>query len=108
MLWVCVLGFIAANAASSVVFKYAAERQGSAAFWMFALGNVIGVFAPVALMFGLRRGNPNMVYAFCYGGAFAVLQFASWGLFKQPLTALQWLGILSVGLGICLLEVGKQ
>ena len=92
-----VFAFIAANTFSSIQFKWAAERQGSSALWYFILGNLVGVLAPVALVFALKKGNPNIIYALCYGGAFAVLQLVSWKLFKQPLTPMQCTGLFCVG-----------
>jgi multidrug transporter EmrE-like cation transporter len=105
---VCVLGFIAANSFSSIQFKYAAEAAGRKALWHFILGNLVGFLGPVALTFALRRANPNIIYALCYGGAFAVLQLVSWRLFDQALSRPQWAGVLLVGLGICLLQVGAK
>jgi multidrug transporter EmrE-like cation transporter len=101
---VCVVGFIAANVFSSITYKYTAEAKGAAAFWLFVLGNVVGVIAPIALTFALKRGNPNMIYALCYGGAFTVLQLVAWRLFNQPLSAIQWTGIALVTAGIWLLQ----
>lgn len=101
----CVAGFIAANAGSSILFKYAADAKGSAALWKFVIGNFIGFVAPIALTFALKRSNPNITYALCYGGAFAALQLISWKLFNQSLGVVQWVGVGLVGAGILLLQV---
>jgi multidrug transporter EmrE-like cation transporter len=101
----CVAGFIAGNVGSSILFKYAADAKGSAALWRFVIGNLIGFIAPIALTFALKRSNPNLTYALCYGGAFAALQLASWKLFNQPLSVIQWAGVGLVGVGILLLQV---
>jgi multidrug transporter EmrE-like cation transporter len=101
----CVAGFIAANTWSSILFKYAADLKGSAALWRFAFGNLIGFMAPIALTIALKRANPNITYALCYGGAFAALQLVAWRVFQQPLSGFQWAGILLVGIGILLLQV---
>jgi multidrug transporter EmrE-like cation transporter len=53
----------------------------------------------------LRQANANLVYAICWGAAFCVLQFATWWLFKEPLSTWQWTGVALVGVGILLLQV---
>ncbi|MFN7140597.1 MAG: hypothetical protein ACK4UN_14760 [Limisphaerales bacterium] len=98
-------GFMIANTWSSIQFKFAAVNSGKTALWHFILGNLIGVFGPVALTFALKHGNPNLVYALCYGGAFALIQFVSWRLFQQPLSPIQWAGIACVGLGVLLMHL---
>lgn len=103
-----ILGFIAASTIASIQFKLAAEAAGKKALWYFALGNIIGVFGPVALTFALKRANPNFVYALCYGGAFAVLQLVSWRMFHQPLSKAQWIGVGLVAIGIFFLQVGQK
>lgn len=104
-LLVCILGFMIASAWSGVQFKLAAEAAGRTALWHFILGNLIAAVGPVALTFALKRGNPNVIYALCFGGAFTLLQIVSWRLFHQPLSTLQWLGIGCVGVGIFLLQI---
>jgi multidrug transporter EmrE-like cation transporter len=102
---ICVVGFMIASAWSSVQFKFAAEYSGRTAVWYFILGNVIGAVGPVALTFALKRANPNIVYALCFGGAFTLLQVVSWRLFRQPLSVFQWIGIGCVAVGIFLLQI---
>jgi multidrug transporter EmrE-like cation transporter len=101
--WVAL--YMVASAWTGVQLKIAAEKTGQTAVWYFAGANVIGILCPVALMFALRHGNPNVVYALCYGSAFAALQIASYWLFKQPLSIVQWAGVFAVGIGIFLLQV---
>jgi multidrug transporter EmrE-like cation transporter len=101
----CIVGFMIASALSSVQFKLAAETSGRTALWHFILGNMIGALGPVALTFALKRANPNIVYALCFGGAFTLLQVVSWRLFHQPLSAFQWAGIGCVAIGIVLLQM---
>ena len=105
LLWPFVILFMLASAGSGMLFKLAADSSGRTALWYFVVGNVVGFLCPVALTFGLKHGNPNAVYAFCYGGAFALLQVASSWMFKQPLSLLQWTGIVAVGAGIFLLQI---
>jgi multidrug transporter EmrE-like cation transporter len=101
----CILGFMTASAWSGVQFKLAADSTGRTALWHFIIGNVIGAFGPLALTFALKLAHPNIVYALCFGGAFALLQIVSWRLFHQPLSPIQWAGVGCVGLGILLLQI---
>jgi multidrug transporter EmrE-like cation transporter len=101
----CVVGFMITSAWSSVQFKLAAEHSGRTAVWYFILGNVIAALGPVALTLALKRANPNVVYALCFGGAFTLLQVLSWRLFHQSLSAFQWIGIACVAVGIFLLQI---
>jgi multidrug transporter EmrE-like cation transporter len=102
---ICVVGFMITSAWSSVQFKFAAENSGRTAVWYFILGNVIAAMGPVALTLALKRANPNIVYALCFGGAFTLLQVVSWRLFNQPLSVFQWVGIGCVAAGIFLLQI---
>lgn len=100
-----IAGFVVSSTGASLVFKAAADAAGWAAFRFFLLGNLIGVWAPVCLMYALKGTNPNIVYAACYGIGFCALQAASFQLFQQPLSAWQWAGVGVVGVGILLLQI---
>ncbi|HEY6228478.1 MAG TPA: hypothetical protein VI282_15270 [Verrucomicrobiae bacterium] len=112
MKWVLVAFYVVMFAAgtvlSSIEFKYAAEHTGRKALWHFIGGNLIGVLGPIALTLALRVLNPNITYALCYGTAFAVLQVVAWRLFHQPLSQWQVAGIVLVGVGVCLLQIGPR
>lgn len=97
--------FSIASTSAAIQFKLASASAGRKALWYFILGNVIGVLGPITLTLALRRGNPNLVYALCYGCAFALLQIVSWRVFQQPLSPLQWTGVALVGVGILLLQI---
>ena len=105
LLVLCVVAFAIANAWSGIQFKLAADEMGRKALWRFIWGNVIGALGPVALTLALKRANPNVVYALCYGGAFTLLQLLSWRMFHQPLSIFQWAGIACVAAGIILLQI---
>lgn len=100
-----IAGFVVSSTGASLVFKAAADAAGWAAFRFFLLGNFVGVWAPVCLMYALKGTNPNVVYAVCYGIGFCALQIASFHLFRQPLSAWQWAGVGVVGVGILLLQI---
>lgn len=107
-LWAWVAGFVLANTSSSILFKLAAEASGRKALWPFILGNLVGALGPVTLTFGLKLGDPSLVYALCFGGAFTILQIVSLLVFNQTLSHYQWAGIGLVTLGIWLLQVGHK
>lgn len=97
--------FSIASTSAAIQFKLSSASVGRKALWYFIIGNVIGALGPVALTLALRRGNPNLVYALCYGCAFSLLQVVSWRMFQQPLSPVQWAGVALVGIGILLLQV---
>jgi multidrug transporter EmrE-like cation transporter len=103
-----VLLFSAGTVLSSIAFKYAADAAGRKSLVYFIFGNLIGVLGPIALTLALRVSNPNITYALCYGTAFAVLQLVTSRLFHQPLSPWQIGGIVCVGVGICLLQLGAR
>jgi multidrug transporter EmrE-like cation transporter len=103
-----VLLFIIGNVLSAIEFKFAAELTGRRAMWHFIGGNIIGVLGPIALTLALRVASANLTYALCYGTSFAALQLVAWRFFNQPLSNTQWGGVALVGIGICLLQVGKR
>ena len=103
-----VLMFITGTVLSNIAFKYAAENSGRKALGYFVFGNIIGVLGPIALTLTLRVSNPNIAYALCYGTALAAVQIVAWRLFNQPLSHWQIAGIICVGVGVCLLQVGAR
>jgi multidrug transporter EmrE-like cation transporter len=105
LLVVCVLAFAVANAGSGILFKLAADETGRKALWRFIWGNLVGALGPVAMTLALKRANPNVVYALCYGGAFTLLQLLTWKMFHQPLSTPQWAGIACIAGGIVLLQI---
>jgi multidrug transporter EmrE-like cation transporter len=105
LLFVCVIAFAIASAWSGIHFKFAAASAGKTALWHFVIGNLIGAGSPLALTFALKGGNPNLVYALCFGCAFALLQLVSWRMFQEPLSVMQWAGVGCVGLGVLLLQM---
>ena len=101
----CVIAFAVASTWSCILFKMAADATGKRAVWLYVVGNLVAAVGPLGLTLALKRTNPNVIYAVCYGAAFACLQLVSWRLFKVTLTPWQWIGIVAVGLGICLLQM---
>ena len=100
-----VFGVMLAMTVSSVLFKYAADSSGKRAVWYFIIGNIVGALGPVAITLGLRGGNANVIFALSYGGGFALVQVASWRIFHQPLSIIQWTGIGLIALGAFLVQI---
>ena len=98
-----VLGFVLCSVGSSLIFRIAAQHHGKAAILYFVLGNTVGIAVPICLTLALRGTNPNIIYAMTIGGAFCLLQLASWLVFKEPLSVVQWTGIALVAVGMLLL-----
>lgn len=101
----CIIGFVISQTGAYLCLRLASQRTGLQLYGMFLLGTSIGFGSPVCLTLALRNANPNLIYAFCIGGAFFVLQFASSIVFRQPLTGIQWTGILIIGLGLVLVQL---
>jgi len=98
-----VVVFIVASVGSSLLFRAAAQSSGRTTLLYFVVGNLVGLGVSISLTLALRGTNPNLIYALCLGGTFCVLQLASAWLFKQPLSAVQWVGIALVAGGVVLL-----
>jgi drug/metabolite transporter (DMT)-like permease len=68
----------------------------------FLVGNVLGITSTVMLMGVYARMNVNVGLVVAGSGAFVLLQFALWAVYRAPLTPLQWAGILAVAAGTAL------
>jgi multidrug transporter EmrE-like cation transporter len=101
----CIIGFVISQTGAYLCLRLASQRSGLQLYGMFLLGTSIGFGSPVCLTLALKNANPNLIYAFCIGGAFFVLQFASSIIFRQPLSGIQWTGILIIGLGLILVQL---
>ena len=100
---ILIVGFIASSVASSLIFRVASQHTGKTALLFFILGNTAGIAVPICLTFALRGNNPNIIYALTIGGAFCMLQLASWWFFKETLSHWQWTGVVLVACGMILL-----
>jgi multidrug transporter EmrE-like cation transporter len=105
LVFACVIGYAIASAGSCVFFKLAAQHAGKTALYYFVFGNVIGAMCPIALTLALRGTTPSIIYALCFGGAFALVQMITWHYFREPLSPWQWMGICLVGVGILMLQI---
>lgn len=98
-----VMGFVASSVASSLIFRVASQHSGKMALMYFVLGNMAGIAVPVCLTLALKGSNPNIIYALTIGGAFCVLQLASYFFFREHLSPVQWTGVALVAVGVVLL-----
>jgi multidrug transporter EmrE-like cation transporter len=97
--------FMVAQAGSAICFKYASAATGPAAWWWFIAGNAVGFNCTWSLTLALGGQQPNLIFAFCYGGGFLLLQGWSWWLFRAPMAPGQWAGVALIGAGIFLLQI---
>lgn len=102
---ICVIAFVAASTWSCILFKMAANAGGTRGLLYYIVGNLVAAIGPLALTLALKRMNPNVIFAVCYGASFACLQLVSWRMFNVSLSPVQWTGIAAVGLGICLMQL---
>ena len=100
-----VTAFIAFSVTGSLLLRVAGQHHGWQAGLIFILGNMSGFVAATTLTLTLRGRHPNLVYAFCLGGGFCMLQIMSRVLFKVPLTSWQWLGVSLIAGGILCLQL---
>jgi len=68
----------------------------------FVGGNILGISSTALLMGVYSRMNINLAMVLATSGGFILLQFALWAIYRTPITWVQWLGILLVGVGIAL------
>lgn len=100
-----VLGVIVCQASGALCLRMAGNTAGRTAVLYFLAGNTLGFCGTVFITFALRQTNPNLIYALCQGIGFCVLQLAAFFLFRQPLTTVQWLGVMLIASGVVCLQV---
>jgi len=103
-----VAAFIMFSVTDSLLLRVAGRHQGWQAVMIFFLSNMSGFVAATTLALTLRGRHPNLIYAFCLGGGFCILQIMSRVLFKVPLTSWQWFGISLIVAGVVCLQVGRN
>jgi len=104
----CILGFVVSQTGAYICLRIASQHSGLQFYAIFFLGTTIGFGSPVCMTLALKDSNPNVIYAFCIGGSFFVLQFMSSILFRQTLSIPQWAGIFLVGTGLLLLQMKQK
>ncbi len=104
----CILGFILSQTSAFLILRFASQNTGFKMVAIFLIGTTIGTGSPICMTIALRNSNPNLIYAACIGGSFFVLQVASSFIFRNPLTGMQWAGVLLVGSGLLLLPMSRN
>jgi len=106
-----VLAYAVSMAASNLCFKMVHQGAGwswkepSAAWAWFFAGNAAGFFCPIIITWALKQSNAQITYALCLGVGFCLVQFGSFVFFREPLSWIQWSGIILIALGVFLLQV---
>jgi len=100
-----VAAFIMFSVTGSLLLRVAGQHHGWVAVAVFLGGNISGFVAATVLTMTLRGRHPNLIYAFCLGGGFCMLQLMSRVLFKIPLTSWQWLGVSLILAGVVCLQI---
>ena len=66
-------------------------------WWLyFLLTNAMGIPSTWLLMKTYARMNVNLALVLAGSGAFICMQLTFWGVYRTPLTSVQWAGILAV------------
>jgi multidrug transporter EmrE-like cation transporter len=103
--WLYMVGFIAFQVGGSMLLRVASQRSGGDAVGLFLLGNAVGFCGATCLTLALRTEHPNLTFAICQGGAFCVLQLASYAVFHVPLQSAQWVGIVLIAAGVVCVQL---
>jgi len=91
---------------AQVLFKWGSVTE-SRWFLGFLGGNLFGFFSIWLLMLVYKEIHPNVALGLAFGGAFLFAQMALALVFRSGITAMQWLGIIMMVIGIITLAVGK-
>ncbi len=68
----------------------------------FIGGNVLGITATAFMMGLYKRMNVNLAMVLVTAGSGLLVQLVFWGLYRSPLTGLQWAGIALTVVGTVL------
>ncbi|MCL2461241.1 MAG: hypothetical protein FWF44_01125 [Defluviitaleaceae bacterium] len=103
IVWLVV--FYVFYAAAFVIFKRGSLSKKA---WLpcFIIGNVFGVSGTGILMLLYKVMNVNVALGLALGGGFAIAQLAVAFVYKNRLTALQYVGIAVVAAGIGMMVMG--
>lgn len=92
------IGFYVFNLAASLCFKEGGTDVSRRIFY-FIVGNALGISSTALLMGVYARMNVNLAMILTTSGSFLLVQLVFWLLYHSPLSGLQGLGILMVGIG---------
>lgn len=102
---VYLLIFWAMQVIAQLFFKWG-SMSDSRWLWGFFAGNLFG-FSSIWLLMHIYRGiNPNVALGLATVGAFLLSQIALTLAFKTRVTPVQWIGIITIMVGIIALTVG--
>lgn len=95
------MGYYVLGLGANLCFK---EGGSHASRWLFyfIVGNAMGIASTALLMGVYARMQVNLAMVLATSGIFALVQFSFWLIYHSPLTWLQGVGILLVGIGTTL------
>jgi len=98
--------FWALQVVANIFFKWGSDGTLK---WLsgFLLGHTFGITSMAVLMVTYKSLNPNIAFGVGVGGAFLLSQIAIAWVFKTDLSVTQYVGIVTVVVGMTLLAVGQ-
>ena len=99
------LVFWSMQVAAQVLFKWGSTSD-SRWLWGFLGGNLFGFSSIWLLMLVYKAINPNIALGIATGGAFLLSQIALVLAFRSTVMPVQWVGILTITIGMVLLAGG--
>ncbi len=103
-LFALIAGYATAMAFANLCLKWCSLNQGWKWWAWFAAANLSGFLCVVLLPFALKLAPSQIVYAFAIGSGFCLLQLTAHLVFKEPMSHIQWAGVVLVASGIFLLQ----
>ena len=103
----CMPIFILLQIGANILFKYGSLQPER---WLpcFIVGNVFGMSSIWFLMKLYQYMNVNVAQALCGGLTFLTVQVLMMKLFDSSVTPVQWLGIVTVCMGMTITALGGK
>ena len=107
--WLLAIANVGLNLVSNIGFKKSSLYHHWQGFFGWQIvGNLSGFLAVIAFTFLLRYISMNLALAVQFGIGFVFVQVIGAQLvFREAITAAQWLGVCIVFLGILLIAFGR-
>jgi len=99
-----ILAYALGMAGANLCLKMNAGSTGWQAWAWFIAANATGFTCVVVLPFALKLAPSNLVYAWAIGLGFLLLQLGAWLVFREPLSPVQWSGVVLFGVATVLLQ----
>ncbi len=94
------------QAIAQLLFKWGSLSDK---YWLtgFLLGNLFGFSSIWLLMLVYKNIQPNVALGLATSGGFVLSQIAIVLIFKSSLAPIQWIGMLTIVIGVVLLSSGS-